>query len=44
VDKAAHIAAALRHNNLTPETVCEVGCGAGEVLIELARQLPPSVY
>jgi cyclopropane fatty-acyl-phospholipid synthase-like methyltransferase len=42
--KAAHIAAVLRRNNLTPETVCEVGCGAGEVLIELARQLPPSVY
>src|SRR6185437_1887787 len=38
--KAAHIAAILQRNNLTPKHVCEVGCGAGEILLELARGCP----
>lgn len=38
--KAQHIENMLRSHNLIPRSVCEVGCGAGEVLIELAKRLP----
>lgn len=41
--KATHIATMLQRNSLTPSSIGEVGCGAGEVLIELARHLPPGV-
>jgi cyclopropane fatty-acyl-phospholipid synthase-like methyltransferase len=42
--KAAHIATMLQRNQLTPATVCEVGCGAGEILRSLSlRSLPGSV-
>jgi cyclopropane fatty-acyl-phospholipid synthase-like methyltransferase len=33
--KAEHIFRLLKKNNLRPRTVCEVGCGAGEVLRRL---------
>jgi 2-polyprenyl-3-methyl-5-hydroxy-6-metoxy-1,4-benzoquinol methylase len=29
-----------RHRELAPRTVCEVGCGAGQVLAELQKKLP----
>jgi SAM-dependent methyltransferase len=38
--KARHIKAMLDRNALAPETVCEVGCGAGEVLLNLGSLLP----
>ena len=41
--KASHIATILKRNGITPKTVCDVGCGAGEVLIELAGRLPEDV-
>jgi SAM-dependent methyltransferase len=41
--KARHIARILDRNGLVPETVCEVGCGAGEVLRSLATHLEPNV-
>jgi hypothetical protein len=37
--KAKYILEILRRNNLSPKTVCEVGCGAGEVLRQLQMQL-----
>ena len=40
--KARHIAAMLRRNALAPSTVCEIGCGAGEILRNLATELPAS--
>jgi SAM-dependent methyltransferase len=33
--KAEHIFRLIRKNNLQPRTVCEIGCGAGEVLRQL---------
>jgi 2-polyprenyl-3-methyl-5-hydroxy-6-metoxy-1,4-benzoquinol methylase len=38
--KASHVASMLARNALAPKSVCEVGCGSGEVLVQLARQLP----
>ena len=37
--KAAQIMRMLKQNNLSPESICEVGCGAGEVLRQLQIQL-----
>lgn len=39
--KAARILKLLRRNALPLNLVCEVGCGSGEILVELAAQLPP---
>ena len=36
--KAGQIAKILTRNNIKPSTVCEAGCGAGEILNSLARQ------
>jgi len=33
--KAKQIIRMLKHNHLQPTTICEVGCGAGEVLKQL---------
>jgi len=38
--KAEEIARLLRSHQLTPHSVCEVGCGAGEVLRQLQLALP----
>lgn len=38
--KAMNIEEILRRNGLAPRTVCEVGCGAGEVLRQLQLRLP----
>jgi len=38
--KARHIAGILERNGIEPRTVCEIGCGAGEVLRGLAAELP----
>ncbi len=40
--KAKQIMRMLAHNHLAPETICEVGCGAGEVLKQLQHELPPT--
>jgi SAM-dependent methyltransferase len=37
--KAAQILRMLKQNNLSPENICEIGCGAGEVLRQLQNQL-----
>ena len=37
--KANHIASMLRRHAIVPHTVCEVGCGAGEILRALSTRL-----
>jgi SAM-dependent methyltransferase len=38
--KALQVERMLRRHDLRPQTVCEVGCGAGEVLRSLRERLP----
>ena len=38
--KSAHILRLLERSGIMPESVCEVGCGAGGVLRSLANRLP----
>jgi SAM-dependent methyltransferase len=40
--KARQVAAMLARNRLQPRSVCDVGCGVGEVLNELQRLLDPA--
>ncbi len=37
--KAAQVARMLREHDIHPQTLCEVGCGVGEVLAQLQNQL-----
>ena len=37
--KVRHILDIMKKNNIDPVTICEVGCGAGEILVNLQRQL-----
>jgi SAM-dependent methyltransferase len=42
--KAQRIASMLaRHNEVKPNTICEIGCGAGGILAELQKMLPNHV-
>jgi cyclopropane fatty-acyl-phospholipid synthase-like methyltransferase len=38
--KAGHIVRLLKANNVVPTRLCEVGCGAGEILVNLAQEYP----
>lgn len=38
--KAKYILQLLNQNRISPRTICEAGCGAGEVLRQLQNQLP----
>lgn len=38
--KAQQISRILSRNNLQPKTLCEVGCGAGEILRQLSLKMP----
>jgi hypothetical protein len=42
--KAGHIARLLARNGIEPASVCEVGCGAGEILRSLATRLPATRF
>lgn len=42
--KAAQILRALEQTGLTPRTVAEIGCGAGEILRQLQLRLPGSRF
>jgi len=39
--KAAQILRMMEQNHLAPETICEIGCGAGEVLKQLEKKMDP---
>lgn len=41
--KARQIRRMLERNDLAPRTVCEVGCGAGEILRRLHEELDPTI-
>jgi hypothetical protein len=41
--KAKHILRMIEKNNLRPDSICEVGCGAGEILKQLYHELPGHV-
>src|SRR5579883_478957 len=40
--KATQILKMLRRNGIAPTTVCEVGCGVGEILAQLQKQMDSS--
>jgi len=42
--KAAKICSTLRRNNLNPSRIAEIGCGAGEILVQLKTLLPESTF
>lgn len=41
--KAKQIIKMIERNNLQPDTICEVGCGAGEILAQLSQQLTDNI-
>ncbi|WP_081851142.1 bifunctional 2-polyprenyl-6-hydroxyphenol methylase/3-demethylubiquinol 3-O-methyltransferase UbiG [Bradyrhizobium sp. URHD0069] len=42
--KAQKIYEILRRNNLKPSRIAEIGCGAGEILVQLKAHLPESSF
>ena len=38
--KAKQILKIMERNNIAPKTICEVGCGAGEILARLQHEMP----
>src|SRR5262245_45686070 len=42
--KADQVLKMLTRNNLRPRTVCEVGCGAGEILAQLHDRMPDDLH
>ncbi|MGK7396379.1 MAG: class I SAM-dependent methyltransferase [Candidatus Cyclobacteriaceae bacterium M3_2C_046] len=40
--KAGNVMKMIKRNNLEAQTICEVGCGAGEILRQLSYELPSS--
>lgn len=42
--KAGKIALILKKNNISFNSVCEVGCGSGEILVQLAKEFPGKTW
>ncbi len=42
--KAGNVAKMMEYNNLSPDSIVEVGCGAGGVLAELHEAYPDIAY
>lgn len=42
--KAEHVQRILSANGLNPQRICEVGCGAGGVLVSLKEKLPDTAF
>lgn len=41
--KAAIVQHILSDNQIKPASICEVGCGSGDILIHLAKHLPDTI-
>lgn len=41
-EKSKHIIRLVRQNKLSPKSICDVGCGAGEIINLISQQLPES--
>jgi SAM-dependent methyltransferase len=41
--KAKQIMKIIKRNNIHPSTICEIGCGAGEILNQLSQQFDDSI-
>lgn len=41
--KAKQIVSIIHKHSVTPKTICEVGCGAGEILVQLQKELPRNI-
>ncbi len=39
--KAGQVLAMMERHHLAPASICEVGCGVGEILCQLQKRLPP---
>src|ERR1035437_4593694 len=42
--KAKQVFDVMERNNIHPQSVCDVGCGAGEVLKHLSERLPAGIF
>jgi SAM-dependent methyltransferase len=42
--KSKQILQLLKYNNMIPSTICEVGCGAGQILLELSKELEDTKF
>jgi len=42
--KAKQVLKLINRHNIKANTICEVGCGAGEILVQLSQQLPYDTY
>lgn len=42
--KARQILKGIQRTGLQPKTVCEIGCGAGEILVQLSTALPDARF
>jgi 2-polyprenyl-3-methyl-5-hydroxy-6-metoxy-1,4-benzoquinol methylase len=42
--KAKQILTILSRNNIQPKSITELGCGAGEILVQLCSQMPESTF
>jgi hypothetical protein len=42
--KAQQILKGIQRTDLRPESVCEIGCGAGEILVQLSKALPDTRF
>lgn len=42
--KARQVRSILAKNDLNPSSICEVGCGAGEILKQLSMAMPETVF
>jgi hypothetical protein len=42
--KARQVATILQRNEIRAETICEVGCGAGEILVQLQATFPDAFF
>ena len=42
--KARQISTMLKKHGINPESICEVGCGTGEILVQLLPSFPDALF